>query len=189
LPEKDQLEQDQLEQDQLEQDRDLWRRAVSNGSSGPAAQLAGFAGLLAGADVAVVVERWGHGLVVTAGGASSGSLCRGAIIETHPCLGHAGSVAMGLLLSGRLRWCHCSPPSGFDRAALVAAPSLAPSGRLLMFANRQGGFTELRLRAAAAYLAEVGQVGLSPVVELVRPPSWISGDALGQRELDAPRNS
>lgn len=160
----------ELARDQHERGQDLSVGVVPDDPPGPTAELARFAGLLAGADVAVVVERWGHGLVVIGGDTASGLLWRGAIVEAHPCLGHAGSLAMGLLLSGRLRWCHCSPPPRFDRAALVAAPSLARSGRLLLLANRYGGFTELRLRAAAAYLSQVSQVGPSTVVELDRSP-------------------
>ena len=159
------------EEDQRQQGQGFSPGAVPGGTPGPGIELARFAGLLAGADVAVVVERWGQGLVVTASDNSSGSLGRGAIVETHPCFGHAGSLAIGLLLSGRLRWCHCSPPEGFDRATLVAAPSLSPSGRLLLLANGQGGFEELRLRVAAAYLAQVGQISQSPVAEPDCPPS------------------
>ena len=94
------------------------------------------------------------------------SLSRGTVVETHPCFGYTGKMAIGLLLSGRLRWCHCSPPPGFRHAVLLAVPPLAASGHLVLVANHEDGFTELSLRVAVAYLAQVHQADRSPAMEL-----------------------
>lgn len=136
--------------------------AEPDGSKEHLESWARFAGLLAGADFASVVTPCGHGLKVEVGDPSAPWLRRGTVVETHPCSGYAGSLAFGLLLSGRLRWCHCSPPPGFGRAVLLASPRLAGSGRLLLVAKRETGFPELNLRAATAYLAQANQVRRRP---------------------------
>ena len=118
--------------------------------------LVGFARLLAKADAAAIVACSGRSLVVEIGDPTTARLRGGTVLKLHPSLGVAGSEALGLLLSGGLRWCRCLPPDGYKYAALVAAPSLAPSRRLLLVARRERRLTELNLRVIAAYLAQLG---------------------------------
>jgi hypothetical protein len=130
------------------------------------ASLARFARLLAGADAAAIVACRGAILTVEVSNSEEERLPTGFVVEMHPCLGSADSGAAGLLLSGRLRWCRSSPPSGYGYAALVAAPSLAPSGRLLLVANRRSHLSEHNLRLVTAYLAQGHETKCGPALDL-----------------------
>jgi len=118
--------------------------------------LVGFARLLARADATAIVACSRLSLVVEVGDPTTQRLRGGTVLTLHPSLGVAGGQAIGLLLSGRLRWCSCLPPDGYKHAALVAAPSLASSGRLLLVAKLERHLTEPNLRLVAAYLAQLG---------------------------------
>ena len=120
-------------------------------------RLADFSGALADADAAAVVACSPTGIAVEAASLAAPRLQPGATIPMHPSLGDAGTGAIGLLLSGRRRWCRSSPPPGFGVAALVRRPSLVVSGQLLLLANRERSLSELNLRLVASYLASVRQ--------------------------------
>ena len=128
--------------------------------------LARLAGVLAGADAVAVVGCRPSGLVVESAQPLTASLPPGTVVAVHPCLGGRRRGAIGSLLSGPRRWCRCLPPRGFAYAALVASPSLALSGRLLLVANRQRRLTELNLRVASAYLAQEQDPAPSRAIDL-----------------------
>ncbi len=129
-------------------------------------RLADFSGVLADADAAAVVACCPTGIAIEAASLSAPRLHPGAIIPLHPSLAYGGNGAIGLLLSGRQRWCRSSPPPGFGVAALVRAPLLALSGQLLLLANRERSLTELNLRLVASYLASLRP---APTAADVRP--------------------
>ena len=120
-------------------------------------RLADFSGVLADADAAAVVAYGPTGISVEAASLAAPRLQPGATIPVHPSLGDARTGAIGLLLTGRRRWCRSSPPPGFGVAALVRAPALVVSGQLLLLANRERSLSELNLRLVASYLASVRQ--------------------------------
>ena len=128
--------------------------------------MARLAGVLAGADAVAIVGYRESGLVVEAAQPVRASLPPGTVVAMHPCLGGRRRGAIGSLLTGPRHWCRCVPPRGFAYAALVASPSLASSGRLLLVANRQRRLTELNLRVASAYLAQGHDPAPSRVVDL-----------------------
>jgi hypothetical protein len=129
-------------------------------------RLADFSGALADADAAAVVACCPTGIAIEAASLNAPRLHPGAIIPVHPSLGYGGNGAIGLLLSGRQRWCRSSPPPGFGVAALVRAPSLALSGQLLLLANRERSLSELNLRLVASYLASMRP---APTAANIRP--------------------
>jgi hypothetical protein len=116
--------------------------------------LVAYARLLATADVAAIVACRRGALTVQVAAPSAPSLRTGSALTLRPSLGLAGHDALGLLLSGQLRWCRCSPLEQYKHAVLVAAPSLAPSRRVLLVARNGRRFTELDLGLTAAYLAQ-----------------------------------
>ena len=91
-------------------------------------RLADFSGVLADADAAAVVAYGPTGISVEAASLAAPRLQPGATIPVHPSLGDARTGAIGLLLTGRRRWCRSSPPPGFGVAALVRAPRLSFRG-------------------------------------------------------------
>lgn len=131
-------------------------------------QVARFSGLLAEADAAAVVACRGQALVVEKADGATAALAPGTHLTVHPSSGSPSEGAIAMLLSGRLRWCTTVPPVGFKYASLVCAPSLSPSGRLLLLANRERHLTPLNLRLVGAYLA---QLRFSPPVAA----SWSLG--------------
>ena len=144
-------------------------------------RLADFSGVLADADAAAVVAYGPTGISVEAASLAAPSLQPGATIPVHPSLGDAGTGAIGLLLTGRRRWCRSSPPPGFGVAALVRAPALVVSGQLLLLANRERSLSELNLRLVASYLASVRQ---DPTAENAYDQGRSSGS--DKRGLTAP---
>jgi hypothetical protein len=128
--------------------------------------IARLAGVLAGADTVAVVGCRPTGLVVESAQPLTATLPPGTVVAVHPCLGGRRKGAIVSLLSGPRRWCRCLPPRGFAYAALVASPTLAHSGRLLLVANKQRRLTELNLRVASAYLAQEHDPEPSKVVDL-----------------------
>ena len=131
-----------------------------------AGSMARLAGVLAGADTVAIVGYRESGLVVEAAQPVRATLAPGTVVAMHPCLGGRRRGAIGSLLTGPQHWCRCVPPRGFAYAALVASPSLASSGRLLLVANRQRRLTELNLRVASAYLAQGRDPAPPRVVDL-----------------------
>ena len=118
-------------------------------------QVARFGALLAEADLAAVVTYVEHALVVECTSGHGHLPATGARLVAHPSSGTFTQGPVRLLLSGQLRWCRALPPEGFRQAYLVAAPSLSPSGRLLLVANHNHELTQLNLRLVAAYLAQL----------------------------------
>ena len=118
---------------------------------------AGFARQLADADTAAIVSCRETFLLVQSADPPAASLRPGAVVAMHPSFGCARGTGVELLLSGRLRWCRSSPPTGFADAALIAFPALARSGQLVLLARCHGRLSERNLRAAATYLAQAGR--------------------------------
>jgi len=117
-------------------------------------KLVAYARLIASADAAAIVAYRRGVLRVQVGNPSTVGLQRGTALALRPSLGLGGHDALGLLLSGQLRWCGCSPPEMYKYAVLIAAPSLTPLRRVLLVARRARHFSELDLGLTAAYLAQ-----------------------------------
>jgi hypothetical protein len=132
--------------------------------------IARLAGVLAGADAVAVVGCRASGLVIESAQPMTAALPPGTVVAVHPCLGGRRAGAISSLLSGPRRWCRCLPPRGFAYAALVASPTLAHSGRMLLVANRQRRLTELNLRVASTYLAQEHGPDPSPGPSTPGPP-------------------
>ncbi|HXW81233.1 MAG TPA: hypothetical protein VEJ84_17155 [Acidimicrobiales bacterium] len=145
--------------------------------------MARLAGVLAGADAVAIVGCRASGLVIESSQPLTAALPPGTVVPVHPCLGGRRTGPFGSLLSGPRRWCRCLPPRGFAYAALVASPSLAHSGRMLLVANRQRRLTELNLRVASAYLAQEHDAAPSQLAPWQLAASQLAPSQLGPSQL------
>jgi hypothetical protein len=118
------------------------------------------------ADAAVIVRCAYADLVIEVADPAAPWLEAGTVLATHPSLGTESSGRMASLLSGDRRWCGCLPPNGFSYALLITGPALAVSGHLVLLANREHGFSDLRARLGTAYLAQATQPAPLAVVDL-----------------------
>jgi len=119
-----------------------------------------FAGLLAGADVAAIVACEEQEMVVDFVDPLTPCLQVGARLKLDEYLGATAQDAVTTLLSGRQAWLDCLPPEGFRSGALVAAPALAGSRRLVLVASLFKPFEKRDLGMAALYLARSRPAGV-----------------------------
>ncbi|HTT90891.1 MAG TPA: hypothetical protein VMF65_15160 [Acidimicrobiales bacterium] len=113
-----------------------------------------FAGLLAGAETAAIALCRGEGLIIEMTDPPTPWLTAGTFVRAQPPSSTDEDWSIRSLLTGRMRWCWCKPPAGFDSAALVRGPWLVGARRLLLVANRRGRLSEVSLGLAASYLAQ-----------------------------------
>jgi hypothetical protein len=118
--------------------------------------LARFGALLAGADFAAVVVCSKESMTVELADPPTPWLPPGLVLANERCLGPAAKGAVTSLLAGRSAWSDCLPPSGFRSAALITAPVLALSSRLVFVASSERRLDKRSLGLAAAYLSHAG---------------------------------
>ena len=147
------------------------------------ASLARFAGLLAGAEVAAVTLCRGEGLIIEFTDPPSPWLTRGSFMRAQPSNSPDDEWSVDSLLTGRVRWCWCKPPTGFYSAALIGGPALVASRRLLLVANRECRLSEVNLGLAASYLAQARRLAPGAVADQA---ARTAGEDVDHREGEFP---
>ncbi len=142
-----------IEADYESKDRAAGPGTAAAVSEGTSQSLARFAGLLASADATAVVACRKDDMTVETAGPETSWLLPGAVLAYQDHLGPGARRAVTSLLTGRSAWLDCLPPDGFRSAALIAAPSLAPSKRLVLVACTHARLDKRNLGLAAGYLA------------------------------------
>jgi len=116
--------------------------------------MARFAGLLAGADITAIVSCQNHQMTVETVDPLTPWLLPGAVLDADEQLALTGRSAIASLLGGRRAWLECTPPEGFQSAAVLSAPYMAGSKRLVLVTSFCRHFENRDLGLAALYLAQ-----------------------------------